>query len=71
MYEIYKDNKEIRLNIIDKKVIDFLIENAKVTEIEEVKKSIKKLAEDKKKEPKKEDKKESKKEPKKDKKEKE
>lgn len=65
MYEIYKDNKEIRHNIIDKKVIDFLIDNAKVTEIEEVKKSIKKLAEDKKKEPKKE------KEAKKDKKEKE
>jgi trigger factor len=59
MYEIYKDNKEVRLNIIDKKVIDFLVDNAKVTEIEEVKKSIKKLAEDKKHEAKKDKKKES------------
>ncbi len=60
MYEIYKDNKEVRHNIVDKKVIDFLIDNAKVTEIEEVKKSIKKLAEDKKQEAKKDNKKEKK-----------
>jgi FKBP-type peptidyl-prolyl cis-trans isomerase (trigger factor) len=62
MYEIYKDNKEVRLNIIDKKVINFLIENANVTEIEEVKKSIKKLAEDKKQEAKQETKKNKKQE---------
>lgn len=48
MYEFYKDNKEVRHNVLDKKVIDFLIEKAKVTEIEEVKKSIKLLAEEKK-----------------------
>lgn len=48
MYEFYKENKEVKHNILDKKVIDFLIENAKVTEIEEVKKSIKLLAEEKK-----------------------
>ncbi len=69
MYEIYKDNKDVRHNILDKKVIDFLIENAKVTEIEEVKKSIKKLAEEKKKETKKESKKETKKDKKKEEKE--
>ncbi len=50
MYEFYKDNKEVRHNIIDKKVVDFLIENANVTEVEEVKKSIKLLAEERKKE---------------------
>jgi trigger factor len=48
MYEFYKDNKEVRHNVLDKKVVDFLIDNAKVTEIEEVKKSIKLLAEEKK-----------------------
>lgn len=48
MYEFYKENKEVKHNILDKKVIDFLIDNAKVTEIEEVKKSIKLLAEEKK-----------------------
>jgi trigger factor len=57
MYEMYKDNKEVMYSILDKKVIDFLIENAKITEIEEVKKSIKKIAEDKKKEAKKDKKK--------------
>jgi len=48
MYEFYKENKEVKNQILDKKVVDFLIENAKVTEIEEVKKSIKLLAEEKK-----------------------
>lgn len=48
MYEFYKDNKEVKHTILDKKVVDFLIENAKVTDIEEVKKSIKLLAEEKK-----------------------
>ena len=48
MYEFYKENKEVKHNILDKKVVDFLIGNAKVTEIEEVKKSIKLLAEEKK-----------------------
>jgi len=48
MYEFYKDNKEVKHTILDKKVVDFLIENAKITEIEEVKKSIKLLAEEKK-----------------------
>lgn len=47
MYEFYKDNKEVKHTVLDKKVTDFLIENAKITEIEEVKKSIKLLAEEK------------------------
>lgn len=48
MYEFYKNNKEVKHTILEKKVVDFLIENAKITEIEEVKKSIKLLAEEKK-----------------------
>lgn len=49
MYEFYKDNKEVRHTILDEKVVKFLIDNAKVTDVEEVKKSIKLLAEEKKK----------------------
>jgi trigger factor len=50
LYEIYKENEEVKHQVLDRKVIDFLIENANITEVEEVKKSIKKIAEDKAKE---------------------
>jgi len=50
LYEIYKENDEVKHQVLDKKVIDYLIENANITEAEEVKKSIKKIAEDKAKE---------------------
>jgi trigger factor len=50
LFELYKDNEEVRHQVIDRKVVDFLIENADITETEEIKKSIQKIAEDKAKE---------------------
>lgn len=38
LVEIYKENNDIATNIVSKKVMDFLKENAKITEQEEVKK---------------------------------
>ncbi len=67
LFEFYKENTEVRNTVLNNKVVDFIIENAKLTEVEEVKKSVKLQAEERKKETKKETKKESKKENKKDK----
>ena len=67
LFEFYKENPDVRNSVLNNKVVDFLIENAKLTEVEEVKKSIKLQAEEKKKETKKDSKKETKKENKKEK----
>ncbi|MDQ1265567.1 MAG: Trigger factor [Bacteroidota bacterium] len=40
LFEIYSGNEEIKNTVLNRKVIDFLIENAKITEKEEIKKSI-------------------------------
>lgn len=48
LVEMYKKNEEVRDTIINDKIVDYLASKAKVTEIEEVKKSILKMAEEKK-----------------------
>ncbi len=67
LFEFYKENPDVRNSVLNNKVVDFIIENAKLTEVEEVKKSIKLQAEEKKKETRKDSKKDTKKENKKEK----
>ncbi|MDD5361909.1 MAG: trigger factor [Ignavibacteria bacterium] len=58
LFEFYKQNDDVKNSVLNNKVVDFIIENATITEVEEVKKSVTEQAKEKKKESKKETKKE-------------